>query len=201
MPTLGDTRRVDIVAPLDSMTNLLETITDEHHEVHEGGAFAAQFANTALGDNETINICFKTPAGTKRAHLIAEFTTLVGGEFELWEGPTWTTNTGNTAPTVNRLRKASMTASTLTEDKTATPSFTATNNVLVDTLGLNTTPATLIHLTHAFGIKGKVGAGGGADAEEIVLKPATTYAALFTANGGSNKGQILMHWYEHTDSN
>ena len=99
-----------------------------------------------------------------------------------------------------------MTQSGITEDKTATPAFSVTNNVLVDTLGLNTdtgdTQAPVeIHTTYAWGEKGKVQAGGGGHDTELVLKPATQYAVLFTAIGGSNKAHVALDWYEHTDSN
>ncbi len=202
IPLMTDsTGRLHISQPIDELSGAIETITDAHHHVHEGEAFVADFTNSALGDTETINICFKTPVGTKRANLVGEFTSLVGGEFEIWEGPTWTTGSGNTQEAVNRFRKPAMTGTGMLEDKTATPSFTATNNVLIDTLGLNTTPAMRIHHWHAWGKKEKISAGGARDTSEIILKPDTTYAALFTAVGASNKAQIVLNWYEHTDSN
>ena len=185
---------------LDAVTNSLVGITFPHYQVHQGDSFISDYVDDSMGDNDTIIFAFKTPTGTKRAHMWVEFTTLVGGDMQIWESPTWTTNTGSTHSIINRKRETSMSSSMLLEDKTATPAFTATNNVLLNPTGLNTGSATSIHHFYAWGKKEKLNAGNVRDTEEFVLKPDTQYAIVFTAEGGSNKAQLILNWYEQTDS-
>ncbi len=188
------------LAKFDPIFEIPITVDVAHYEVHEGDAFETQFADITMGNNDTIILAFKTAAGTKRVHLISDFNTLVGGEFILWESPTWTTNTGVLNAILNHKREASMNSSTLLEDLTATPAFTATDNVLSNVTGLNTGAATAIITEYAFGVKNKINAGASRGVTEWILKPDTQYAAVFTSSGASNKAQITLDWYEHTDS-
>ena len=184
---------------VDSNTNSLVTISFPHHKIHDEESFHTEFVDETLADNATIILAFKTMSGTKRAHMWFDFTTLVGGDLQVWEEATWDTNTGVVNPILNLKRLASMTSSGLLEDLSATPVFTATDNVLSNVTNLGTGSATSIHHFYAWGIKGKAPAGGARDVEEHVLKPETQYAVVFTADGASNRGQIQLDWYEQTD--
>lgn len=188
------------IARLDTMTSVLPVISYSHYAVHEGHSFKSDFVNEALGDNATIVLAFKTPAGTKRIHMLPEFVTLVGGDLSVWEGATWDTNSGVVNPIINRKREASMDSSVLLEDLTATPTFTATDNILSNPANLVTVGKTLIHHFYTWGAKGKFLAGGARDTEELILKPDETYAVVFTGDGAANKAQVILNWYEHTDS-
>ena len=150
-----------------------------------------------MATTETLILAFKTPTGTKRAHLTVAFATLVGGFLEVIEGPTWDTNTGTETVIFNRLREASMKSSILLEDKTDTPNFTATDNVLANPTTF--AGGTAIRTIYAFGSQNRLAAGA-RDIEEIPLKPDTAYGVKFTAVGNSNKAQVFMDWYEETDS-
>jgi hypothetical protein len=189
-----------ISSPIDDVSAAMTTISYPHHEVHEGSSFNSDAVDETMADDETIILAFKTMPGTKRAHMFFGFHTLVGGDLAVWEGATWTTSTGTLNPIINRKREASMNSSGLLEDKTATPTFTATNNILLNPTGLNTGSATKIHNPFAWGERKQLLAGGTREIEEYILKPDTQYAVVFTADGGSNKGQITLGWYEHTDS-
>ena len=185
----------------DAMTNAAIGITYEHHEVHQGDAFICDTVTTGtLGDNATLNLAFKTGSGTTRAHMIIEFSTLIGGNLELFEGSTWTDNTGTTIAIRNRRRLSTMASSVMQENKTIQPAFTATNNMLRN-VTLSTTSATLLHDFFAWGIKNKDTGGSARDVHEWVLKPDTIYAVRFTAEGANNKAQMILNWYEHPDSN
>lgn len=184
---------------IDELTGAMITITSQHYEVHEGHYFKSDIEDLSMADTANLTFAFKTMAGTKTAHIWIEFTTLVGGHFRIWEDVTWTTNTGTLVPIYNRKREASMNSSGLLEDKTATPVFTATDNVLLNPDGLDISSATLLHHFIAWGKKEKLQAQGARDAEELILKPDTQYAITFTSSGGSNKAQMILNWYEHTD--
>ena len=101
-----------------------------------------------MGNGDTISLVFRTPAGDKKAHLVLQFGTLLGGDLELWEDVTWTTNTGVLNDIRNRDR-SNPEMSVLLEDLTATPAFTATDNLLSNVGGLNLGAATVIHHIHS----------------------------------------------------
>ena len=184
----------------DAVSGALITITSPHHKLHEGDAFLTDFADSSMGDTDILTICFKTPAGTKRCHMVSDFHCLVGGVLEIWEGVTWTDDTGTLTPIINRKRLASMNSSGMLENKSDTPNWTASDQVLVNPSGVATIPATKISHVHAWGKKDQLLAGGARDRAEFVLKPDTQYAMLFMADGNSNKAQVFLNWYEHTDS-
>ncbi len=195
----GRERSMDTLFSLDSLSNAMIGITLPHSRAHEGISFFTDYIDEALGDNATIIVVFKTMELPMRTHMTGEFTTLVGGDIKVWEAPTWTTNTGDLLPVINRKREIAMKSSGLLEDKTATPLFTATDNVLVNVTGLNTASALAIHHFHAFSAQGRTARGGARDSEEIILKPDTQYAIVFTADGANNKAQIILNWYESID--
>ena len=183
---------------IDAITQTLRIIGSVHHEAHDKALFSVDVADESMADNDTLILTFKTPAGTKRAHFWPSFATLVAGEMELWEGPSWTTNTGTRVAPVNHFRETSPETSTLLEDKTATPAFTADGMVLNPT-GLNVGSALSLRKLYAFGTVARPFSSGVRADNEIILMPDQTYALVFTANGGSNAGNLACVWYEHTD--
>ena len=183
---------------MDSLSQAMPSLDIAHSRVHSGISFITWFTDISLANNDTIILAFKTPIGTKRIHIISEFETLTGGDLNLWEGPTWTTNTGVLNAIINRKREAVMESSSILEDLTATPTFTATDNILSNVTGLNTGVATLIQSFFAFGNQQKAG-GSSRDKDEIILKPNTQYAYVFTSDGANNKAQVVFEWYEFTD--
>lgn len=182
---------------IDEDTGAITTISLSHHIVHEGAAFLSDTVDETLADSENITLVFRTMSTPETAHMFFEFTTLVGGHLRVWEDVTWTTGTGGLLPIVNRKRETTMTSSGFLEDLTATPVFTATDNILEGVGGLNTAGATQIHHIYAWGKKEKFPAGNVREAEGFILKPDTQYAVVFTAIGGANKAQIILNWFEH----
>ena len=182
---------------IDEDARALVVVSLEHHIVHEGTAFISDAVDLVMADGENITLVFKTMAASTEAHMFFEFTTLVGGNLRVWEDARWTTGTGGLVPIINRKREATMTDSGLLEDLTATPLFTATNNILEGIGGTNLTGATQIHHLYAWGKKEKFLAGNVRETEGFILKPDTQYAIIFTADGAANKGQIILNWFEH----
>lgn len=184
--------------PIDAVSAALVTIPFEHHEAHEGSSFMADLADTSMANGETLILAFKTDATADlRAHVLVSFTTLVGGDLAVFEAPTWTAETGSLVPILNRKREASMGSSTLLEDQ-AQAAFTASDNLVGNPTGL--AGGTLLRRTWAWGRQATIGAGGERGTKEIILKPGTAYAVVFTAAGASNTCQVCLDWYEHTDS-
>lgn len=191
---LSDPNDATRLAEFDTLFSVPIVIDVGHHEVHEGDAFITDVTDVTMGDNDTLMLAFKTMAGTKRAHMVVEFTTLVGGLLEIIEAPTWDVSTGAQNPIYNRKRLGSMTSSGLLESTTG--SYVANNNVISNPT--NFAGGTVIHEIIAFGAKNFF-SGAGRDVAEFILKPETLYAYRFTAEGASNMAQIVLNWYEHTD--
>ena len=177
---------------LDSLSEAMTMVNAEHHEIHEGVSFITDIVDESMANSDTLTLAFKTPTGTKAAHLIVDFATLAGGHVDLIEGPTWDNQTGTKSPIYNRKRETSMTSSILLEDQ-AQASFIASDNVILNPTNL--VSGTIIHDLWGFGAKEKFGAVG-RDVEEFILKPDTQYAVRFTSDSGSNKGHLILNWYE-----
>ena len=181
----------------DEMTNSLITISYEHHEIHEGDSFVVSIVDTTMASAETLVLAFKTPAGTKRAHLIYEYSTLTGAHCELIEGPTWDQGSGAAVTITNRLRAASPASSILLENR-GQVTFTASDEMISNPTTLS--GGTVIDTNYSFG-SNKLPESSRRGQHEFILKPDSTYAIRFTSDASSNKGQIIVDWYEHTDSN
>ena len=193
----GTASQVDDVR-LDPMTVGLETISTRHGEVHDGHSFVIDVADTSLAIGATLVLAFKTPVGIKRSHIFPEFSTLIGGDLSIWEGPSWTTNTGTQQAIINRLRVPVLTPSVLLEDSQI-GGFAASDNMVANPTGLNTGSAIRLRQVWAWGKKEKFAGGAQSEDDEFILEPDTTYAIVFTSVDNSNGAQIALNWYEHTD--
>ena len=196
----GNGHTFDELLPIDPVGGSLAMVAHSHLQAHLSNAFIADFVDTTMGDGDTIILAFKTPAGKERVHIWIDFNTLVGGHIQLWRDATWDTNTGTAIPIINRNDSAPR-KSILLEDKTSTPTFTRTGNMLANVVNLGTGSATSLHHFYAWGKKEKFQAGGERDEGEVILKPDTQHAVVFTAVGASNKAQMILNWYERASNN
>jgi hypothetical protein len=184
------------VGVVDEMTDAAVGVSYAHHELHAGSSFVASVVNQLMADTETLSLAFKTPAGTKHAHLFAHFSTLVGGKLEIVEAPTWTAQTGTEVPIVNRKRVGTPNSSVLLANQ-AQAGFVAADVVVKDMAGV--AGGTILPANYAFGQRSRIGAGETRANSEYILKPDTQYLILFTAIGANNMAQLVLDWYEHTD--
>lgn len=182
------------LAELDGLTDHLITITHPHGEVHEGHSYNCTVVDTAMGNNDTLSLCFKTMAAPKRAHLVVSFATMGKGHLDIVEGPTWDASSGTLAPIYNRNRSSAGT-STL-EEKQSTGAFVVNDNLNANPTNLAGGAAVDTHYTFAANRT----EGGSRGLEEWVLAAATLYAVRYTADAVSNAGYLQLTWYEHTDA-
>lgn len=180
---------------IDKITRALISISQLHHEAHEGNAFIVDSENLTLNTNSTLTLSFKTPDTIKKPHLTLDFSALLGCKVEIIEGTTWTQGTGTVTNIINRHRNSS-TQSILLENKNQV-TFTASNQLIQDVTGLS--GGTTIRTLRTFGVKNKISGGGGRDEEEMILKPNTTYTIKLTSTNDSNSATLNLSWYEHTD--
>ncbi len=175
------------------------SLTFTEHKVHQGKSFIADFDDDSMADAETIILVFKTMPEPIQVHLIIGFTTKVGGVLEMFEGATWTAQTGTELTITNRKRTGTPDSSGVLANQ-AQAGFVAADVINANPTGLNTGSATRVHHIIAWKPQGVGEVGGERDVTEIILKGDTQYAIRFTATGGTNAAEVFMDWYEHSDA-
>lgn len=193
---LADPANISRLIKFDPIVRAILNITSAHQEIHEGSAFMVDAVNILMSDGDTLILAFKTPSGIKRVHFVMDYSSLVSSHIELIEAPIWTTGTGSLITILNRKRETSMKSSGVLEDLTSTPTFAANNAVLLDPTGLS--GGTTIKTMYAFGAKQR-STTLSRDVSENLLWPDVQYAVRLTSDDNSNKGQLHLDWYEHTD--
>jgi len=177
---------------IDASTNVLSTIGYAHHEIHAGSSFHAE-AKAAGGAGTKATITFKTPAGTKWAHVFIHGTTNVAAQFSFGEGATVTAGSGTTLPAYNRNRNSGTATTMISEGTTG-----------ADAAGALTQGATVSNFGTALIDDRQVGAGnktGGESREdsEWVLDADTVYAIEMESQAATSEVSVRIDYYEHTD--
>lgn len=165
----------------------------EHHKIHEGDTYQVFLTDDTMADNDEINFAFKTPAATtKYLHMVITWAVKAGGTLDIKEAATWTAQSGTIFVPIN-VNRTSDNSSSITGNETTT-AFTA-NEVAYNVTTILTTNATTIENQGIFGTAAK--GGGNRGTLEIILKAATKYVVILTADGASNAGHLHLRWYEH----
>ncbi|MEE9356507.1 MAG: hypothetical protein V3U75_13030 [Methylococcaceae bacterium] len=188
----NDTR----LAKFDSKVKVPIIQQTEHGEIHGGTSFERHIdsGNAAVA---TLNVAFKTLAGTKLAHMIFGFASNDEIKYEIIEGATWTQGTGTALPILNHNRAAG--ASTVILENKNQALFTASNQVIQDVTGISGGTVIDLQYTYNAGLGASVVAENRNAVHEWVLKPDTTYIVRMTQTDGNCKMSMVNHWYEHTD--
>lgn len=175
----------------DNLFNAPIGIDVAHHEVHEGVAFNMFKCDTAMANNDTIEIGFITPGVSspqKRCHAILTWRAAGTGNVAITEGVTSLgAGSGANLVPLNHQRGSSA----------------------VSAVTLPVTGQTGAAITYAGGSEIWAECWGGASANvntsreiaERVLAPATAYVfTLENTSGGSQAGHLAVFWYEHIDA-
>lgn len=173
-------------------------INVEHHEVHEGCSFERHISSVNLAVT-TLNVAFKTLAGTKLAHMLFGFASNDEIHFEVIEGATWNQGSGTALNIFNENRNNGSNSTVILEDKNQAQ-FTASNQVIKDVV--NVAGGTSIEpdrYTYNAGLGAATVAETREAGHEWILKNDTTYVIRITQTDGDCKMSIDLHWYEHLD--
>ena len=170
---------------IDSVTNTLQTINYEHHEIHSGSSFIA--CDVQNISTTTLKWMIVTPSSTKYAHIVfdinctGEITTLIT------EGADRVAGTPLTV--INRNRVGTPADATVTVSRSPTD-------------GSTDGTVTLLHLRlGATGVGNKtLTSGGNRGINEYVLKPNTKYIVSCTTYADVYVSMCL-DWYEHQNKN
>jgi len=182
-------------AIIDPTTNTQVAIIFDHHMIHAGCSFHSDTTDLTMGLNETLILAFKTPP-SRKVHINLGFVTTGDAHLDIIEAPTWTNQTGTLIPIYNRNRNSAAVSNILEDQGQA--SFVASENLNLNPTGL--TGGTILNQFYTFGEVQKVLAGG-EENQVWVLDQDTQYAIRLVSDVGSNKGQIILNWYEFVDVN
>lgn len=187
---------------VDLSTGALNTIPYEHHEIHSGSSFHAEYSlTTANSDDDVTGLLFKTPNTTKYIHMIITVSCSGAAEAILNEAPTLADSGDGTDLAVYNRNRNSTKTSTLQslEDTPTVGSITRYNEAEYTAIGISA-GTELEHLFLAAGTGPKPLGGTSRGSQEWVLKANTVYAVYLQNTGASaNTHYIGLDWYEHTD--
>ena len=179
---------VDYVAGksgIDAVTEALEVITYEHHEIHSGSHyFIDGFVTLASGD--TLFVKLVTPDSTQWAHFSWDISSSGIVETKLFEGASGGMTGGSGITPVNNNRNSTNTSLiTITSGVTEPTSF-----------GTVISQAKWGSNDHFSG-----GGGGDSRSREILMDQNNTYCRIFVSSTADNIIQFAATWYEHISKN
>ena len=187
---------------LDGMTHILETITDEHHETHEGHAFSASYAiTTAATDGHRSGLYIKTPSSEETTlHMIFIISASTAANYSICEAPTIAANTGTHAVAIyNRYRDNANESKG--QDNATSPArnkVTTLSEAEIAGDGTWATGTVLQSRPLEAGSGPKPAGGTTRGTQEWLLKASTAYVLLITNTAAlANAHYMEFEWYEH----
>ena len=173
---------------MDSATNTMQTISFEHHEVHEGDHFTYTQGDSDFDIADAVELLIITPDTTKWAHMVINVAAALDTTVQLYE---------NTAAAGHTVLAAQLAYNNNRNNATA-------NTTTINTHNDDGADGTLI-FSSVFGIATGVGisivTGGGATRgeQEWVLKQNSKYVLKVTSGTDNSVMSIKLSWYEHTN--
>ncbi|MCK4258745.1 MAG: hypothetical protein KAX49_07190 [Halanaerobiales bacterium] len=161
---------------IDDTSGAMEIVEYEHHEIHEGNHFFICDYDDTLGIGDTIEFVITTPNTLKWAHMLFDFSSILGAELEVYEGSSDVVGGTSTTPTNNNRNSGTTSDLTLLKDPTSITDGTRIAGYLA---GANRT------------------AGFNSRNREIILKQDTIYLFRFTSDANLNAITFCGEWYEH----
>lgn len=188
---------------IDVITHHLITLTDAHHHIHDESSFTAFYARTtAATDGHRSGLYIKTPAGTKKGHLIASFSASTGADLTICEAPTIAANVGTHANVIFNRDRNSIIESIMLDNASspAANKFTTLDEAEIAADGTFALGTCLRQEPLTIGSGPKPAGGGSRGSQEYVLKVNTPYIFLLTNTAASaNDHLIVIDYYEHED--
>lgn len=174
---------INIVSPVDAITEALEVIDYEHHEIHSGSHYyICNFE--VLDDAASIDLAITTPNTTKWTHMTFDISGTSQTEFRIYETATVTGGTAGT-PLNNNRNSANISVVTVVKNPTVT---VLGNLIFAQSSGL---AAATPNKAENSGVVSRN--------REIILKQNTTYIFRITSRQDDNIISYCGEWYEHTN--
>jgi len=183
------------MSTLRNVVNELQNLVSKdyaHAEIHKGKHFVATIFDEAMGDNEILELCFKTPTD-KEYHMTINYAGKVAGHVELLGSADWSGGaTGEQVEVTNRNQTINS-LSTVLDDFIAVGVYESSGMMVKGVSGL---AGTTLWESWNFAVKNQGGVAAGGSRDEFILAPDTKYAIKYHANAGSNAGFLELNWYE-----
>lgn len=166
---------------IDAVTETLQIIKYEHHEIHEGNHYYLEGCTTLDSGNE-LRVKLVTPDTTKWSHFVWQIQSSNILTTEFYEGASGGMTGGSAVTPINNNRNS-----------VNTSGLTITSGVTTAT-----SDGTLI----SEACWGSRQAGGSISrSDELILKQNETYLRKFISGANSNLVSFKASWYEHTNKN
>lgn len=182
---------------IDEKVNAGITITQEHHEIHEGNSFETHVYDTAT---TSLTVAFKVANSTdtsKEMHMVFGFGASAPVVFQIWENATWDNGTGISKQVNYQNRNKERTSETLLNDLSG--SFIANNTLIVNPDNPDFTNAILID-DQITVVSKQAGGESRIGGHEWILCNGCTYVITMT-NGANTLMEQNYHYYETTPKN
>jgi hypothetical protein len=190
---------------VDSATRAATIIEYEHHEIHSGSSFHAEYSlTTGNTDADVTGILFKTPNTTKWSHMVITVSASVAAEAIINEAPTLAdSGDGSDLAVFNRDRNSTKTSTLQSlEDAPTVGSLTKMNETEWTDIGVSA-GTELEHLFLGGGSGPRAVGGSSRGTQEWVLDANTIYAVYLQNTGApgvdGNTHYVGLDWYEHTN--
>lgn len=198
IPTTTIAGNVRITGPVDDHSrgddgyDPVVVIDHGHYYLHDGKMFIAFVYSSALAKDLNINICFKTPDTTARAHLIMTAACSLGATVSIYEGATVTADSGTETLIINRERNSTRTSAILDCETAPVANKTSINATITGT-GTEIWGEAI-----GAGVKGGTSYGA-SDRQEFVLDQNTVYAVRLLRDSvvGDAIASLAISWDEH----
>jgi len=166
-------------ATIDKSTFNLNTISQEHHEIHEGDHYYVE-GFTTLDSGAVLKVGLTTPNGSKWAHF------------------TW--NIGANGVLITRLYEDAGISGGVSITPLNNNRNSPNTSALIISQAVSGTGGTIVSQTSVGGEVFKASIGGVSDRkDELILKSGTDYRREFISSSDDNIISFKASWYEHTD--
>ena len=183
----------------DEVTDSLQAIEYEHHQVHAGDSFACWYWQAVSDISDKTIIALRTPNTTKWLHIIVLGSATAQAHFSIFENPAITDNTGAILPIYNRNRN-SLNGSGVW-DTSQNPDVQGQATYFTEATMGNVVGGTEIMHEHIGASEKKQSAlGVSRGSVEFVLKQNEEYAVVIeSVTDDDNTHAIALNWYEHAN--
>ena len=168
------------VSGVDSSTFARITITQAHHEIHDGNHYYIE-SHTTLANEAILRVALVTPNTGVWGHFTWNISSTGILTTEFYEGAS--VSGGSTVTPINNNRNSANISGVSIKSGISASS----DGTLISAASWGTT-----------GFKSIYGGGQGRD-DEIVLKQNETYMRKFISGSAANVVSFKATWYEHTD--
>jgi len=188
---------------IDGSFNSLIAIAVQHHEIHEGDAFSANYEQSVSDTGNQSVIAFNTPDTTKWIHMVMTGHVTSIARISVAEITSIDVDEGTQLTIYNRNRN-SANESVVTSIETVPVANKATSYTAAQVAGANITETTRLDsvVIGSPGVGGSGSGSGGGSAGgrfEFILKQNTQYAFIIESlDDSDNTHTVDMNWYEHT---